>query len=449
MRLLMTGVLLAMQCHGATAATLLAQCSHLCHVQLRGSEQNQQIRDIGEFIPRVARPHLGGELAVDRCRTPDASARRLSNARLRSRARMSSAPDLSRSLRDHDSHEDAAGLDATSTPVTQLTRQFREWRAQLEAEGWWEREPLTEAMQLAVWALAVAAGVIVTWSRSAMPRVPRNMLAVLMLAAANSRASWLAHDYRHGTDKFCKLMRPFGALAVGVGATFWFEREHNLHHAMTNEVGADKNLLAANIVWLWPPNQASDRPWRRWQHIYIPFISVALFPALRLQSLQFAWRHRAERGIGTQELAPLMLHYLLLYAACGCSLLRMVAVVALSSVFTTVIALSLHQTEELFFERQTDWVSAQLRATRNSRLTNPLSEWIWGGMNYHIEHHLFPTMPSSKYAKLSPLLKQWCEARGIEYRVDDEIDVLRRNFALYKYVAEAPVDASAPDAINA
>jgi fatty acid desaturase len=218
---------------------------------------------------------------------------------------------------------------------------------------------------------------------------------------------------------------------------------------MTNEVGADKNLLAANIVWLWPPNQASDRPWRRWQHIYIPFISVALFPALRLQSLQFAWRHRAERGIGTQELAPLMLHYLLLYAACGCSLLRMVAVVALSSVFTTVIALSLHQTEELFFERQTDWVSAQLRATRNSRLTNPLSEWIWGGMNYHIEHHLFPTMPSSKYAKLSPLLKQWCEARGIEYRVDDEIDVLRRNFALYKYVAEAPVDASAPDAINA
>lgn len=67
-------------------------------------------------------------------------------------------------------------------------------------------------------------------------------------------------------------------------------------------------------------------------------------------------------------------------------------------------------------------------------------------MNYQVEHHLFPTMPRSKYPRLTRVLRSWCEERGIEYRVDSELDIIKRNLDMYKGIAEAPIDPDAPAA---
>jgi fatty acid desaturase len=61
-----------------------------------------------------------------------------------------------------------------------------------------------------------------------------------------------------------------------------------------------------------------------------------------------------------------------------------------------------HQSEELVFEDHLyDWVMAQFRLTRKNAVIL-LSEWLWGGMRYQLEHHLFPSMPRAKY----PLLRE-------------------------------------------
>lgn len=333
-----------------------------------------------------------------------------------------------------------ASLDQAAAPVTQLTRDFREFRAELEAEGWWARDPLAEGVTLGLWALAVSAGTTFAWS--GLPLVS-TLFAVMTLATANTMAGWIAHDYVHGKDRFCDAMRPFGGLAAGLSTTWWSEK-HNLHHAVTNEVGADEDLMVDPALWLWPPNEASDKPWRAWQHNYLALPFSLLFHIWRFDSLKLAWDRRAERKVLLAELLPLCAHYVLFAAACAFSVPKMVGVVSLSSLFTAVIVTVSHQSEELFFERQPDWVAAQLRSTRDSVSSNPFSEWIWGGMNYQVEHHLFPTMPRSKYPALAPRLKAWCEARGIEYRVDDELDIIKRNLAMYKGIAQAPVDPAAP-----
>ena len=59
-----------------------------------------------------------------------------------------------------------------------------------------------------------------------------------------------------------------------------------------------------------------------------------------------------------------------------------------------------HQAEELFHEHQHDWVRAQMESTRDAVTSNPFSEWLWGGMQYQLEHHLFPTMPRYRYPAL-------------------------------------------------
>lgn len=64
------------------------------------------------------------------------------------------------------------------------------------------------------------------------------------------------------------------------------------------------------------------------------------------------------------------------------------------------VVTSSHQSEDLFAEHEPDWVSAQFRTTRDAEPGNPFSDWLWGGMQHQLEHHLFPTMPRYKYPAL-------------------------------------------------
>ncbi|KAJ1621457.1 hypothetical protein T492DRAFT_886937 [Pavlovales sp. CCMP2436] len=155
-------------------------------------------------------------------------------------------------------------------------------------------------------------------------------------------AGWIAHDYIHGKDKFCDNMRWFGPLFAGLGSTWW-SNKHNLHHAVTNEVGTDEDLMVDPALWLWAPNEKSDKPWRRLQHLYVLAPFSLLFHIWRFDSAKVAWERRAD----PKEMLPLFAHYPLFATACAFSLPKMLAVISLSSVFTAVIV----TTEDLFFER--------------------------------------------------------------------------------------------------
>ncbi len=51
---------------------------------------------------------------------------------------------------------------------------------------------------------------------------------------------------------------------------------------------------------------------------------------------------------------------------------------------------------------------AQYRSTRDAVCSNPFSEWLWGGMQYQLEHHLFPAMPRYKYPRLVAQVRALC-----------------------------------------
>lgn len=82
-------------------------------------------------------------------------------------------------------------------------------------------------------------------------------------------------------------------------------------------------------------------------------------------------------------------------------------------------------------------------STRDARTSNPLSEWLWGGMQYQLIHHLMPTMPRYRYKKIKPLVKQFAMDNDVDYRDMDEIPLVLRNIALYREVARAPADSTA------
>jgi len=84
-----------------------------------------------------------------------------------------------------------------------------------------------------------------------------------------------------------------------------------------------------------------------------------------------------------------------------------------------------HQCEEkyapgYFPESKGGWYLMQIETTRNFELGNKERTDYYGGLNYQIEHHLFPDIPYSRYPELSVEIKKLCSEMGIKYREDDK-----------------------------
>mmetsp|Transcript_29651 Transcript_29651/g.66474 ORF Transcript_29651/g.66474 Transcript_29651/m.66474 type:complete len:462 (+) Transcript_29651:87-1472(+) len=315
--------------------------------------------------------------------------------------------------------------------VTPLTRAFRKLRASLLSEGLFKRSMKAEAFQLLSWGFFLGLGVMGARSLS----VEAQALGVIALAVANSYAGWLGHDYVHGTDRFCARMRHFGAAAAGLGATMWSDK-HNIHHAKTNEVGIDQDLPGGPVLFIWPPATERDRPWRKVQHLYLPVAYSLLFVLWRVDSFKVAWKRKL-----WPEVAALSAHYAWALALIPPHLL--LGAVLVSGLMSATIVTVSHQTEDLHFKHMDDWVRNQFVSTRDCITSNPFSEWLWGGMQYQLIHHLFPTMPRYRYPALVPRIEAFAREHGVEYRRMAEFPLLARNYGLYRQVAKASADPNA------
>jgi len=192
------------------------------------------------------------------------------------------------------------------------------------------------------------------------------------------------------------------------------------------------------FFYFWAPDPSRDSRWRRMQHLYaLPVYSI-LFALWRFNSIKTVHALKLHRSEG-----PLLLLNYLWMALCLPPAVAFGHIFLAGAMTATIVTVS-HQTEEMLDAPEDDWVLGQMLATRDATTSNPFSEWLWGGMQYQLEHHLFPTMPRYRYPALVPKVKALCEAHGVEYRVDTELDIVKRNFNALKEVAAAEPVEGAP-----
>ncbi|MBX7102398.1 MAG: fatty acid desaturase [Myxococcaceae bacterium] len=72
-----------------------------------------------------------------------------------------------------------------------------------------------------------------------------------------------------------------------------------------------------------------------------------------------------------------------------------------------------------------EWFRMQVEATNNFEVPYALS-LLCGGLDTHIEHHLFPTLPPNRLREIAPEVRRVCEAHGVTYRSAPWPTVLRR-----------------------
>jgi fatty acid desaturase len=61
-----------------------------------------------------------------------------------------------------------------------------------------------------------------------------------------------------------------------------------------------------------------------------------------------------------------------------------------------------------------DYLQQQVLTARNIK-PNRVVDFLYGGLNYQIEHHLFPNMPRNKLSEARKIVKEFCLARSIPY----------------------------------
>ena len=202
----------------------------------------------------------------------------------------------------------------------------------------------------------------------------------------------------------------------------WWLEKHNPHHAAPNRIGRDPDV--ASVLLAFSPDQARGVPHsRRWvvRHQAVLFLPLLLLEGfhLRFQSTRVVLRRAVPHPLA--EALALAVHFtcyagLLLWWLGPWPALWFTAVhhaamgVYLGLVFApNHIGMPVRETEPPSYLR------GQLEASRNVR-PGPFVDFVFGGLNYQIEHHLFPGMPRVHLARARPIVQRFCEEHALPYR---------------------------------
>ena len=184
------------------------------------------------------------------------------------------------------------------------------------------------------------------------------------------------------------------------------------------------------IIHLWFPDESKDAWYRKYQHIYYPFAYSLLHFSWRLQSIQFILGSHNKREIFMIGIGYIWFFSLPLSVA--------ISSIFLSGFLTAIIVTCNHQTETMI-EKDAPYcfVTDNFESTRGVRCDDPFTEYLFGGMQYQLEHHLFPTMPRYYYPKLRPLVKKFAEENGLPFKVSSVVEIMTMNYeTLKKYSGE-------------
>ncbi|TYB42025.1 fatty acid desaturase family protein [Actinomadura chibensis] len=305
---------------------------------------------------------------------------------------------------------------APGSDFAPLARRVRESGLLDRRRGYYARAiGLNLAATAAVWAA-------VAWAGDGWWTV----LLGVPLAVLAARTAYLGHDAGHRQiARSARANRVLGLvlgnLLLGMGHGWWSDK-HNRHHANPNHVGKDPDV--GEGVLAWTQEQAGrQRGVLRWvaRHQAALFFPLLTLEGLNLKvgSLLFL-RGRSRRDQVVE--GGLLLAHAAGYLGLAFALLPPAQAVVLMVVQHALFGVHLgavfapnHKGMAMPAPGEKwDHLRRQVLTSRNVR-GGAVVDWLMGGLNYQIEHHLFPGVPRCSLRRLRPLVREHCAAVGVPY----------------------------------
>jgi fatty acid desaturase len=330
---------------------------------------------------------------------------------------------------DRLSSTDALGENPGPPPVQGSASHFRnnqyaQLKRLIKQNGLLDRQPAYYAAKTAftLGLLAVSLALLLvlgnTWFQ---------LLNAVYLAVVFVQISLLAHDFGHRQFSFRTPSKNdwatllLGNLLLGLSRQWWIDK-HNQHHAHPNQLDVDPDVDIPLLAF--EEEQAFEK--RGLARFVVKYQAVLIFPLSLLQSLsmlrssvEFLASRKARRPLTESSL--IVVHFALYFALLFFFLEPLQAALfvafhrGLCGTYLVSIFAPNHKAMPLLErDSEADFLRPQVLTSRNV-VAHPVTDFWYGGLNYQIEHHLFPRLPRNKLKEAQPIIKRFCQDHSIAY----------------------------------
>jgi linoleoyl-CoA desaturase len=264
------------------------------------------------------------------------------------------------------------------------------------------------------------------------------MLSFVLGLALVSIAFNVMHDACHGSFSSKKWVNNIMSLtmnALGSNAFIWKIKHNVVHHTYTNVDGIDDDIAKSPVLRHCPSQKWV--PVHKYQHAYM-FLLYALSTILWVFVTDMV-KYFSRKIVVTEMKMPMREHiifwsskvlYIGFYIVLPIVLVGWQAWLVGYLIVNTTMGLTLsvvfqlaHVVEKTEFEEagekprqiESEWAIHELKTTANFAPGNKLVSWFVGGLNYQVEHHLFPRVSHVHYPALSRIVKDHCDKFNIPY----------------------------------
>ncbi len=315
-----------------------------------------------------------------------------------------------------------------------LLRMVREQGLLERRAGWYARGITVNLLILAV----ITVGLVLLgpswWS----------LLLAPPLALVSARMAFVAHDAGHGqitadrgTGRLVQLVH--ANLLLGMSQEWWNDK-HNRHHANPNHIDKDPDVAADILVFAQHQTEGRSglRGWltRHQAWLFFPLTTLEGI-ALKVYGFQAVFSRKDNRMPGRRRIREglLLVTHVVGYLALLLTTLTVAQAIVFALIHQMLLGLHLgmsfapnHKGMEMPDpERSAAWghLRRQVLTSRNIR-GGAVTDWFLGGLNYQIEHHLFPSMPRPHLRLAQPLVRAHCARLGVPYTETGLIDSYRQ-----------------------
>jgi linoleoyl-CoA desaturase len=247
------------------------------------------------------------------------------------------------------------------------------------------------------------------------------------------------HDACHGSYSSRKWVNNTLGLtlnALGGNAFIWKQKHNIIHHTYTNVDGVDDDIAKSPLI-----RQCNTQKWlpmHRVQHIYL--ILVYAITSIAWAFLMDFTKYFKKRV----QITPLQkmsfsdhvifwlskLLYVFFYVGLpiimkgvGFWLIYFFSLHVVLGITLAIVFQLAHVVEHTEFEFvgnndkqiESEWAAYQVKTTANFATRNRVINWLVGGLNFQVEHHLFPRISHVHYPAISKIVEETCKKHGLPY----------------------------------
>lgn len=266
------------------------------------------------------------------------------------------------------------------------------------------------------------------------------------------------HDAAHGAvfksrkhnELYTYVLELFGS-----NSYIWKKRHLLLHHPYPNLQHWDIDVKQSDIVRIFPESPRHN--FHRYQHVYMWFLYLFytlnwlfvrdfkdffgtkdnyLKRVTKIPAIEYVKLFAAKIG---NLVVMLGIPMLVLNQPWYMVLLAFFAMHVTSSGFGVMALLSTHADEDAEFPLPPEngtldmtWAMYQITETKDFSPDSKVANFLFGGFNHHVAHHLFPTVAHTYYPAITPIIKEYAAKYNLPYRSYPLSEAVRSHFMLLK-----------------